>query len=78
MLIFIMGVVACRLVFLHFQALASPQFCNFVLALSAEPALGAALGLDGTSHVLLVGTEGATDAAIYADVVGRTPAEVAR
>ena len=49
-----------------------------LLALTAEPEFAAALGLDAGSRVLLVGTEGATDAAIYAEVVGRTPAEVAR
>jgi len=36
----------------------------------------AALGLDAASRVLLFGTEGATDPAVYADLVGRTPDEV--
>ncbi len=48
-----------------------------LLALAEQPALAGALGLDGASTILLIGTEGATDAAIYAEIVGRTPAEVA-
>jgi diaminopropionate ammonia-lyase len=35
-----------------------------------------ALGLDSHSRVLLYGTEGATDPAIYRTIVGRTPEEV--
>ncbi|WP_343031111.1 diaminopropionate ammonia-lyase [Roseospira navarrensis] len=40
----------------------------------ADPALKAALGLDATSRVLAFSTEGATDPALYAELVGR-PAE---
>ena len=36
----------------------------------------AALGLDGRSRVLLINTEGATDPHRYAELVGRSPAEV--
>ena len=34
------------------------------------------LGLDGSSRVLVFGTEGATDPEIYTDIVGRSPEEV--
>ncbi|PLX39512.1 MAG: diaminopropionate ammonia-lyase [Hyphomicrobiales bacterium] len=34
------------------------------------------LGLDATSRVLVFATEGATDEAVYTDLVGKTPAEV--
>ncbi|GAB5374184.1 MAG: diaminopropionate ammonia-lyase [Acuticoccus sp.] len=44
-----------------------------LIALAERPGLAAPLGLDATSRVLLIGTEGATDPAIYAEVVGRTP-----
>lgn len=45
-----------------------------LIALSARPDLCAKLGLDRQSRVLLIGTEGATDPAIYERIVGR-PAE---
>ncbi|MFC7609758.1 hypothetical protein [Teichococcus aestuarii] len=41
-----------------------------LLLASADPAARAALGLDGGSRVLLFGTEGATDPALYARLVG--------
>ena len=36
------------------------------------------LGLDETSRIVVFGTEGATDPGIYAEIVGRSPDEVAR
>ncbi|MEM8663978.1 MAG: pyridoxal-phosphate dependent enzyme, partial [Pseudomonadota bacterium] len=48
-----------------------------LLALAERPDLRAVLHLDATSRVLLVGTEGATDPAIYEAVVGRPPSAVA-
>ena len=48
-----------------------------LIALSRQAELCAGLGLDRTSHILVIGTEGATDPAIYQDIVGRTPEEVA-
>lgn len=44
---------------------------------AANPDMRRALGLDSTSRVLLYGTEGATDAAVYTELVGKTPEEVA-
>jgi diaminopropionate ammonia-lyase len=41
-----------------------------------DPAIRAALSLDAHSRVLLLGSEGDTDAAIYRDIVGRTADEV--
>lgn len=41
-----------------------------LLLAAADPAARAALGLDGGSRVLLFGTEGATDPALYARLVG--------
>lgn len=46
------------------------------LAAAKDPSLRAALGLDETSRILLYGTEGATDPAVYADLVGETPDQV--
>ena len=43
---------------------------------AANPEIRRALGLDATSRVLLYGTEGATDAAVYTELVGKTPEEV--
>jgi diaminopropionate ammonia-lyase len=43
----------------------------------AEPAIRQALGLDTSSRVLVINTEGATDPERYAELVGLTPAEVA-
>lgn len=45
-----------------------------MLAAMAQPALAAALDLDGDSRVLVFGTEGDTDAELYTRIVGR-PAE---
>lgn len=41
-----------------------------------SPELSAKLGLDAQSRVLLFGTEGATDPALYAELVGRSADEV--
>ncbi|MBD3898246.1 diaminopropionate ammonia-lyase [Halomonas sp. ML-15] len=41
-----------------------------------SPELSRALGLDGQSRVLLIGSEGATDEAVYRELVGRSSAEV--
>ena len=49
-----------------------------LLAARERPDLWAALGLDPASRVLLIGTEGATDPAIYRAIVGRGPEEVMR
>ena len=48
-----------------------------LIALSRRPPLGAGLGLDRASRVLVIGTEGATDPAIYRELVGRAPEDVA-
>lgn len=42
----------------------------------ADPAARAHLGLGRQSRILVINSEGATDAAIYAGIVGRTPQEV--
>jgi diaminopropionate ammonia-lyase len=47
-----------------------------VLAARERPALAAALGLDHDSRVLVFGTEGATDPALYAELVGRPAEEI--
>ena len=47
-----------------------------LLALQHRPDLRQQLGLDATSQVLLIGTEGDTDPSIYHRVVGRTAQEV--
>ncbi|MEQ1614561.1 MAG: pyridoxal-phosphate dependent enzyme, partial [Hyphomicrobiaceae bacterium] len=47
-----------------------------LLALKDRADLRAALHLDATSRVLLIGTEGDTDAAIYHEAVGMTAAQV--
>ena len=41
------------------------------IAAARSPALGEALGLDGKSRVLAIGTEGATDPVIYARFVSQ-------
>ena len=41
-----------------------------------DPAIRAALRLDASSRVLLLGSEGDTDPAIYRDIVGRSADEV--
>ena len=50
---------------------------GFLLA-AADPAAREALGLDGSSRVLLFSTEGATDPALYEKLVGRAPEFVVR
>jgi diaminopropionate ammonia-lyase len=47
-----------------------------VLAAAERPELAAALGLDHASRVLVFGTEGATDPAVYKDLVGRAAEEI--
>ena len=47
-----------------------------LLAAQQHPDVRNALGLDEHSRVLLIGSEGDTDPAIYREVVGRTAAEV--
>ena len=47
-----------------------------LLAAQDDPAIRSALVLDRNSRVLLLGSEGDTDAAIYKDIVGRTADEV--
>ena len=46
------------------------------LAACRQEALKSALGLDADSRVLVIGTEGATDPAIYQDLVGLAPEAV--
>ena len=48
-----------------------------LLALHAQPSMWSALGLGPAARVLVFGSEGATDPAIYRRIVGRDPAEVA-
>jgi len=47
------------------------------LAAAADPDACRQLGIDEHSRVLVFGTEGATDAQTYTDIVGRNPDEVA-
>ena len=47
------------------------------LAVSREENARRQLGLDATSRVMLFGTEGATDAKTYAEIVGRHPEDLA-
>lgn len=47
-----------------------------LLGAMARPALAQALGLDASSRVLLFGSEGDTDPALYAQIVGRSAAAV--
>jgi hypothetical protein len=51
-------------------------FAAFRLA-ARDPRMRAALRLDAASRVLLFGTEGATDPAVYARIVGRSAEEAA-
>ena len=46
------------------------------LATAKDPELGRQLGIDDHSRVVLVITEGATDAEVYEDIVGKKPDEV--
>jgi diaminopropionate ammonia-lyase len=48
-----------------------------LLLAAGDPAARETLGLGAESRVLLFGTEGATDAAVYERLVGRPPASVA-
>ncbi|MCW0234023.1 MAG: diaminopropionate ammonia-lyase [Ferrovibrio sp.] len=48
------------------------------LAARANPEQAAALGLDATSRVLVFGSEGATDSALYEQIVGLKPQDVGR
>ncbi len=47
-----------------------------LLAAHDDPAIRSALALDAHSRVLLLGSEGDTDAAIYREIVGRTGDDV--
>ena len=47
-----------------------------LLAAAGDAALRRVLALDASSRVLLLGSEGDTDPAIYRQVVGRSAAEV--
>jgi diaminopropionate ammonia-lyase len=47
-----------------------------LLAAHDDPAIRSALALDAHSRVLLLGSEGDTDAAIYREIVGRTGDEI--
>ncbi len=49
-----------------------------LMAAAADPAARAMLQLDATSRVLCIGTEGATDPAIYREIVGRAAEDVER
>ena len=49
---------------------------GFLIA-SADPDVRGRLALDRESRILLFGTEGATDPAVYASLVGRAPQDVA-
>lgn len=51
---------------------AAPVLAAFLLA-AADPFSRSMLGLDATSRVLLLGTEGATDPALYAQLTQRAP-----
>jgi diaminopropionate ammonia-lyase len=46
------------------------------LLAAADPAARATLGLDATTRVLVFSTEGATDPALYEQLVGRPPSAV--
>jgi diaminopropionate ammonia-lyase len=46
------------------------------LAAAVDPAMRAALAIDAGSRVLFYGTEGATDPAVYTELVGETPEQV--
>ncbi len=47
-----------------------------LLAAHDDPAIAAALALDASSRVLLLGSEGDTDPAIYREIVGRSADDV--
>lgn len=48
-----------------------------LVAACKSPDAAAALGLDNSARVLVIGTEGATDPEIYESIVGHPPAEIA-
>ena len=48
-----------------------------LLACRQDAELAKSIGLDGNSRILLIGTEGATDPAIYRELVGRDPDQIA-
>lgn len=48
-----------------------------LLCVAGDASSRSALGLHAASRVLLIGTEGATDPAVYEEIVGLPPAEVA-
>ena len=48
-----------------------------LIASAQDAGVRAALGLDGDSRVLIIGSEGATDPAIYEKIVGKAPENVA-
>lgn len=48
-----------------------------ILAIAADDAVRAKIGLGPDSRVLVIGSEGATDPAIYEKIVGRAPEKVA-
>jgi diaminopropionate ammonia-lyase len=47
-----------------------------LVAIGADAARRSVLGLDRSSRILCVGTEGATDPEVYREIVGRRPEEV--
>ncbi|PRY83093.1 diaminopropionate ammonia-lyase [Donghicola tyrosinivorans] len=47
------------------------------MAVLGNPELSAKIGLGASSRLLFINTEGATDPALYQQIVGRSPAEVA-
>jgi diaminopropionate ammonia-lyase len=47
-----------------------------LLAAMSESSTKEAMGLGPSSRVLVINSEGATDAAIYAQIVGRKPQEI--
>lgn len=47
-----------------------------LIAIKERPAAAKAMGIDGTSRVMLFGSEGATDPTLYEQLVGRKPAEI--
>jgi len=48
------------------------------LSATSQPALRSSLGLDADSRILVIGTEGATDPAMYESLTGRSAASVHR
>lgn len=56
---------------------ALPGLAEALMA-ALSPSLRQVLGLGQDSHVLIIGTEGDTDTAIYGQLTGRRPEEVLR